>query len=314
MITRTVGNENKLRAGTSSDNAARLVLRNPLWADVLIYLVLFLLGLFTALPIYMVLVRSLSPSHIINQYPLLLWPREWTFEAYVYILKTQTLQTSFNNTVFITVVGTFLNLLFTVPAAYALSKRNLPGQNLLMKFIIFAMLFNAGVVPTFMVVKSVGLYDSLWSLIIPSLVNPFNLILLRNYFWSVPRELEEAALIDGASDWEVLYQIVLPISLPALATIGLFYAVGHWNELFSALFYIGDSTKWPLQLLLRSIIIENNFQNMGTMGGFGTIMRVISPENVKAATVLYAIFPIFLVYPLIQGYFVQGIRLGAIKE
>lgn len=215
---------------------------------------------------------------------------------------------------FITVVGTALNLVFTVTGAYALSKRDLPGNSCLMGFIVFAMLFSAGIVPSFIVVRSLGLYDSLWSLIIPQLVNPFNLILMRNFFWSVPRELEDAAKIDGASDWQVLIQIVLPLSKAALATIGLFYAVGHWNEFFGALFYISDNSKLPLQILLRSIIIENNFQNMGSMGQFGAVAQIMSADNIKAATVLYAIVPILIVYPLLQGYFVAGIKLGAVKE
>ncbi len=314
MLTKVAEKETIRTKDATKQSGMSLALRNPFWVDVLIYLILALLGAVTILPMYMVLVRSFSPSHIINQYPLLLWPKVWTLEAYTYIIQTPTLQGAFNNTVFITVVGTALNLLFTVAAAYGLSKRELPGGNLLLKFIVFAMLFNAGIVPTFIVVKNLGLYNSLWSLILPSLVNPFNLILLRNYFWSVPRELEEAARIDGASDWQVLAQIVIPLSKPALATIGLFYAVGHWNEFFSALFYIGDNTRWPLQLLLRSIIIENNFQNMGTFGAYGTIQRIISPENIKAATVLYAVFPILMVYPLLQRYFVHGLKLGAIKE
>lgn len=297
-----------------SASTAQLVLRNPWWVDTLIFVVLAVLGLITFLPLYMVLVRSFSPSHVINTTPLLLWPREWTLEAYNYILQTPVLQQSFNNTVFITVVGTALNLLFTVTGAYALSKRDLPGNSFLMGFIVFAMLFSAGIVPTFIVVRSLGLYDSLWSLIIPQLVNPFNLILMRNFFWSVPHELEDAAKIDGASDWQVLIQIVLPLSKAALATIGLFYAVGHWNEFFGALFYISDNSKLPLQILLRSIIIENNFQNMGSMGQFGAVAQIMSPENIKAATVLYAIVPILIVYPLLQRYFVAGIKLGAVKE
>lgn len=314
MIPGTLVKKTKIQDTVSVPSTAQLVLRNPWWVDTLIFMVLGLLGLITFLPLYMVLVRSFSPSHVINTTPLLLWPREWTLEAYNYILQTPVLQQSFNNTVFITVVGTALNLVFTVTGAYALSKRDLPGNSCLMGFIVFAMLFSAGIVPSFIVVRSLGLYDSLWSLIIPQLVNPFNLILMRNFFWSVPRELEDAAKIDGASDWQVLIQIVLPLSKAALATIGLFYAVGHWNEFFGALFYISDNSKLPLQILLRSIIIENNFQNMGSMGQFGAVAQIMSADNIKAATVLYAIVPILIVYPLLQGYFVAGIKLGAVKE
>ncbi len=247
--------------GVSTSNK---LMRNPWWGDLIIYFILLLAALITMLPIWVVVVRSFSPTHIISKYPALLWPIEPTLDAYQYIFGTPTLLTSFGITVFITVVGTALNLTFTILAAYALSKRELPGNGLLMGFIVFAMLFGAGIIPTYMVVRQVGLIDSVWALIWPSLISPFNLILMRNYFWSVPPELEESAKMDGASDLRVLVTIVLPLSMPAIATIGLFYAVGHWNEFFGALFYILDNSKWPLQLLLRSIIIENNFQNMGS--------------------------------------------------
>jgi putative aldouronate transport system permease protein len=290
------------------------LMRNPWYGDVIIYTILLVLGLLTFLPIWMVVVRSFSPSHIINQFPLLLWPIEWTLDAYNYILQTATLWNSFGVTVFITVMGTALNLIFTILAAYGLSKRELPGNGLLMGLIVFAMLFSAGIVPTFMVVRQFGLIDSVWSLIIPQLVSPFNLILMRNYFWSVPPELEESARIDGASEIRILWSIVLPLSMPAIATIGLFYAVGHWNEFFSALFYINDNSKWPLQLLLRSIIIENNFQGMGAGGAMGAVtQKQYNPENIKAATIVFATVPILMVYPFLQKYFVQGVKLGAVK-
>jgi putative aldouronate transport system permease protein len=289
-------------------------MRNPWWGDAIIYIILLFLGLITFLPIWMVVVRSFSPTHIISMHPFLLWPIQFTLDAYDYIFQTPTLLNSFVITVFITVVGTALNLIFTILAAYGLSKRELPFNGLLMGLIVFAMLFSAGIVPTFMVVRQLGLIDQVWALIIPQLVSPFNLILMRNYFWSVPPELEESARIDGASEIRILWSVVLPLSMPAIATIGLFYAVGHWNEFFGALFYINDNSKWPLQLLLRSIIIENNFQNMGAGGAMGEVRtKMINPENIKAATIVFATVPILMVYPFLQKYFVQGVKLGAIK-
>lgn len=301
----------QLTAARAVDTTANRLLRNPWWAEILIYLLLFLAAAIALLPIWMVAVRSISPTHVIAQYPFLLWPPEVTVEAYRYIFQTPTLLHSFWITVFITVVGTGLNMLLTIPAAYGLSKTQIPGSRLMLGLIVFAMLFNAGIIPTYIVVRSLGMIDTIWSLIIPQAVSPFNLILLRNYFWSVPGEIEDSARIDGASDWQVLWQIVVPLSLPAIATIGLFYAVGHWNEFFAALFYINDNTKWPLQLLLRSIIIDSSFQDMGTMTE--QMRKVVSPENIKAATIVFATVPILLVYPFLQKYFVQGVRLGAIK-
>lgn len=311
--TTTEGKARRVDTGirVSASVQSRLM-RNPWWADAIIYFLLLLAGGVTLLPIWVVFVRSFCPTHIINKYPLLIIPRQVTLEAYLYIFQTATLLRSFGVTVFITVVGTLINMLMTITAAYGLSKTDIPGNRLLMGFIVFAMLFGAGIVPTYILVNKLGLIDSLWALIWPSAVSPFNLILMRNYFWSVPVDIEDSARIDGAGPWRVLWSIVAPLSMPAIATIGLFYAVGHWNEFFSALFYINDNSKWPLQLLLRSIIIETNFQGMG--GETGEVkLRFINPKNIKAATIVFATVPILMVYPFLQRYFVQGIRLGAIK-
>jgi putative aldouronate transport system permease protein len=298
--------------GRASSSVGNRLMRNPWWADVIIYSILFLAGMITLFPIWTVVVRSFSPSHIINTNPILLLPRQPNLQAYEYIFQTPTLMRSFGVTVYVTVVGTAINMVLTVMAAYGLSKTDIPGNRIIMTFIVIAMLFNAGIVPTYIVVNQLGLIDSLWALILPSAVSVFNLILLRNYFWSVPSEIEDSARIDGASDWQVLWRIVVPLSMPAIATIGLFYAVGHWNQFFAALFYINDNSKWPLQLLLRSIIIETNFQGMGTVTG-EVQQRFISPENIKAASIVFATVPILMVYPFLQKYFVQGIKLGAIK-
>lgn len=300
------------RVRTAEREAASHILRNPLWADVLIYALLFVAGAITVLPIWIVLMRSFTPAHLIGKHPLLLWPREPSLEAYKYIFQTPTLLRSFRITVFVTVVGTAINMFLTITAAYGLSKTDVPGNGLMMGFIVFAMLFGAGIVPTYIVVNKLGLIDSLWALMLPNAVSPFNLILMRNYFWSVPAEIEDAARIDGASEWRVLWTIIVPLSMPAIATIGLFYAVGHWNAFFNALFYINDSSKWTLQLLLRSIVIETNLQGMGTATG-EVQQRFLSPENIKAATIVFATVPILAVYPFLQRYFVQGVKLGAIK-
>ena len=181
-----------------------------------------------------------------------------------------------------------------------------------MGFIVFAMLFHAGIVPTYILINKLGLIDRIGALILPGAVSPFNLILMRNYFWSVPTEIEDSARIDGANEWSVLWRIVVPLSMPAISTIGLFYAVGHWNAFFNALFYINDNRKWTLQLLLRSIIIETNFQGMGSATG-EVRERFLNPANIKAATIIFATVPILAVYPFLQRYFVQGIKMGAIK-
>jgi putative aldouronate transport system permease protein len=289
--------------------------RNPLWAQSIIIIILVILGLITALPMINVLAISFSQGYAINQNPLMLIPHAFTLEAYKYIFDTPVLIKSFGITVFVTVVGTFLNLLFTITAAYGLSKTHIPGYKLCMWFIVVPMLFGAGLIPTYILLKNLHLIDSVWVMIIPALVSPFNLILMRNFFWSIPESLDESARIDGASDFQILWHIIVPLSLPVIATVGLFYGVAHWNDFFTGLFFINDNSKWPLQVVLRTIIVE---QNMIGMGGASTQVNdinkiVITPQNIKAASIIFAIVPIMLVYPFLQKYFVKGIMLGSIK-
>jgi putative aldouronate transport system permease protein len=288
---------------------------NPRWAQGLIYLILVILGLITLLPMVNVLARSLSEAHAVAKYPMTLIPRGLTFEAYKYIFDTPVLMRSFGITVFVTVVGTFLNLLFTTTAAYGLSKTDLPGQKFLMWLVIVPMLFSAGLIPTYILIKDIHLLNSIWVLVLWGLVSPFNLILMRNFFWSIPPDLEDSARMDGASDIRVLWDVVLPLSKPVLATIGLFYAVAHWNDFFTGLFFINDSSKWPLQVVLRSIIIDQSMLNMGSANSpTNDISRlIVSAENIRAATIIFAIVPILLVYPFLQRHFVKGIMLGSVK-
>ncbi|HEY8457745.1 MAG TPA: carbohydrate ABC transporter permease [Actinopolymorphaceae bacterium] len=290
--------------------------RNPWWADVLIHVVLVIAGLVTLLPMVNILAKSLSGSAAISANPLMLWPRAWTVEAYVYIFETPVLMRSFGITVFVTVVGTALNLLFTTTAAYGLSKTYIPGYRFLMWLVIIPMLFGAGLIPTYILLKGLGLINSIWVLIVVGLVSPFNLILMRNFFWTLPPEIEESARIDGASDLQVLWHIVLPLSKPVIATIGLFYGVAHWNDFFTGLFFITDSSKWPLQVVMRSIIIDQSMLGMG--GGNAPTndlhRLIISADNIRAATIIFSIVPILMAYPFLQRYFVKGIILGAVKS
>lgn len=289
--------------------------RNPWWADVLIHVVLVLLGLLTLLPMVNILARSLSTSSSIAANPLMLWPRSLTVEAYRYIFETPVLMKSFGITVFVTVVGTALNLFLTTTAAYGLSKTYIPGYRFLMWLVIVPMLFGAGLIPTYMLLKGLGLINSIWVLIVVGLVSPFNLILMRNFFWSLPPEIEESARIDGASDLQVLWHIVLPLSKPVIATIGLFYAVAHWNDFFTGLFFLTDSSKWPLQVVMRSIIIDQSMLGMGGGSAPSNDLQrlVVSADNIRAATIIFSVVPILLAYPFLQRYFVKGIILGAIK-
>jgi putative aldouronate transport system permease protein len=289
--------------------------QNPLWAEIIMYGILAILTLITLLPMLNVLARSLSSAAAVSSNPGMVIPRGFTFEAYQYIFDTRVLMRSFGISVFVTVVGTFLNMAVTTMAAYGLSKTDLPGHKIMMWFVILPMLFSAGLLPTYMLIKDVGLLNSIWVLVIWGLVSPFNLILLRNFFWSIPSEIEEAARLDGASDFRTLWDIVLPLSKPVLATVSLFYAVAHWNDFFTGVFFINDNSKWPLQVVLRTIIIDQSMMNMGGSNSptGDTTRMVVSSENITAASIIFAVVPILLVYPFLQRHFVKGIMLGSIK-
>jgi putative aldouronate transport system permease protein len=289
--------------------------RNPWWADAIIYTVLVLLGLLTLLPMLNMLAKSFSGSSAIAEHPLMLVPQAWTLDAYQYIFETPVLMRSFGITVFATVVGTALNLLFTTTAAYGLSKTYIPGYRILMWIVIVPMLFGAGLIPTYLLLKQLGLINSVWVLVVYGLVSPFNLILMRNFFWSIPREIEESARIDGAGDLRTLWHIILPLSKPVIATIGLFYGVAHWNDFFTGLFFLTDSSKFPLQVVLRSIIIDQSMLGMGGSNAPNNDLQqiVVSADNIRAATIIFSTVPILLAYPFLQRYFVKGIILGAVK-
>ncbi|MBP1990121.1 carbohydrate ABC transporter permease [Paenibacillus eucommiae] len=234
-----------------------------------------------------------------------------TFEAYRSIFSegsglVRAFVVSFGRTV----IGTALNLLVTVLIAYPLSKKYLPGRNQMVFYIVITILFSGGLIPSYLLTASLKLIDSYWVYILPSLVSAWYILLMRNFFMSIPESLEESARIDGAPDLTILFRIILPLSLPALATIGLFYAIGHWNSWIDAIMYMRSPDKFPLQLFLRRLIMEN--VNMGQLTGTGT-ERSLTPEAIKNAALLVTTLPIVLVYPFAQKYFVKGIMVGAIK-
>jgi len=314
----TLANETAAQAIEESKRSRRRTThrdQNPLWADVIIYAILTAMTLITLLPMMNVLARSLSDAAAVARNPIMIVPERFTIDAYRYIFDTPVLMRAFGVSVFVTVVGTLFNMIVTTMAAYGLSKTHIPGHRFLMWMVIVPMLFSAGLLPTYILMKDLGLLNSVWVMVISGLVSPFNLILLRNFFWSIPPELEDAAKLDGASDIRTLWDIVLPLSKPVLATVSLFYAVGHWNDFFTGLFFITDNSKWPLPVVLRTIIIDQSMMNMGGSNApTGDIQQlVVSADNIRAASIIFAITPILLVYPFLQRHFVKGIMLGSVK-
>lgn len=261
-------------------------------------------------PFLNVLAYSLSGNKAILSGEVTFYPVDPQLNAYKDILKKKPIWDSMFVSVATTVTGTALGLTLTVCAAYALAQKKLKLRKPISGLILFTMYFNGGIIPTFLVVKGLGMYDSYWSLIVPSAVNVFNFIVMRTFFREIPESLQEAAYLDGASDMQVLFKVVLPLSVPILATIGLFYAVSYWNDYFSSLIYIQTPEKFPLQLRLRQLLFADQLNQMGSSEGLGN--QVVS-EALKMACVMVATTPIVLVYPWLQKYFVKGVMLGSVK-
>lgn len=276
--------------------------------DILNITFLVSLAFLTLYPFWDCLVVSFSSVKSYLSSDVHLWPSEWAFEGYAYMLAKKELWVSYANSLFITVVGTSLNMLVTTMAAYVLSRTYLKGRRILMFFAVFTMMFSGGIIPLYIVMQKLKLMNSLWAMILPATINTYNLIILRNFFHSLPRELEESAFLDGCTDVGVLFRIMLPISKPALATISLFYAVAHWNEFFAAVMYINEKKKWPLQLFLRSMLFEND----AAYSSGGESLFLLG-QPMKMAAVMMAIIPIMCMYPFFQKYFTKGALLGAVK-
>ena len=276
--------------------------------DIFNYIFLSIVGILTLYPFWDAFVVSLSPIEEYLKTSIHLWPTKISIEPYSYMLNLRELWISYWNTIIVTVVGTSLNMLMTIMTAYVLSKKDLKGQRIIMFFIIFTMMFSGGLIPLYIVIKNLKMMNSLAALIIPTAMSTYNLIILRNFFYSIPQSLEEAAMIDGCSEIGILFKIVIPISKPAITTITLFYAVTNWNQFFSAVLYIYDKNKWPLQLFLRSLLFEND---MAYQAGGESLFMLGQP--MKMAAVMMAIIPIMCVYPFFQKHFTKGVMLGAVK-
>lgn len=274
-----------------------------------------LLALFAAasfLPFVYIIAGSFASDTELTQRAVFLIPKTFTLNAYEFIFSSDTIVRSIGVSVYVTVAGTLINLFFTVTMAYALARRTLMGRNLVLNLVIFSILFSGGMIPTYLVVRELQLLDTYWALMLPGAISAFNLIIVKNFFQELPRELEEAAHIDGCSELGLLWRIVLPLSKPVLATFALFYAVGHWNDFFQALLYMNDPSKWPLQVMLRQIVLLSQ-----AAAGDPTAMdpNFVKPpeQSIKMAVIVVGTIPIMIVYPFLQKYFAKGVLIGSIK-
>jgi putative aldouronate transport system permease protein len=238
-----------------------------------------------------------------------LFPREVDLASFTKVVSAPEIWNAYYNTLWRTVVGTSLSVLFTGMGAYALSKKTLPFRKTIMTMFLFTMYFSGGIIPAFLLMRSLNLLNSLWAMVLPSLVWGFNIIVMRNFFTSIPESFEESAQMDGASDFRIFFVIIVPLSLAVIATICMWMGVFHWNAYFDNLIYITDRSKYVLQRMIRSLIIDAN------MGGYESMndASILSPESLKAATILISTLPILLVYPFAQKYFIKGVMIGGVK-
>ncbi|GIP44360.1 putative ABC transporter permease protein YtcP [Paenibacillus sp. J45TS6] len=274
------------------------------------YTLLTIIALVTVLPFIHVVAGSFTTNAEIAAKKFVLIPTVWSLEAYKFIFSTDTIFRALSVSVGVTVIGTLLSMFVTSLMAYGLSRRDLDGRNVIMFLVVFTMLFSGGMIPTFLVVKELGLIDSYAALILPSAIGAFNMIILKNFFQNIPEGLEESAKIDGCNDFGILFRIVLPLSLPSIATISLFYAVTYWNTYLSAILYLNDSQMWPIQVLLRQIVVLASGMDYSS-----NLDSAVPPpdQSVKMAVIVVATLPILLVYPFLQKHFAKGAMLGSIK-
>ncbi|MFC5448850.1 carbohydrate ABC transporter permease [Paenibacillus aestuarii] len=280
--------------------------------DVSNYIFLSIVGIVAVLPFIYVVAGSFASDAELTQRAVFLIPKTFTLSAYEFIFSTDTILKSIWVSLYVTIVGTLVNLFFTVTMAYALSKKNLMGRNTFLNMIVFSMLFGGGLIPTYIVVRELHMLDTYWALIIPGAISAFNLIIVKNFFQELPQELEEAAKIDGCTEIGLLWRIVLPLSMPVLATFTLFYAVGHWNNFFSALLYLNDPAKWPLQVMLRQIVLLSQMA-AGDMSQVDPQFVKQQEQSIKMAVIVVGTIPILLVYPFLQKHFAKGVLIGSVK-
>ena len=276
--------------------------------DVIICTILVIYAFLIIFPFWNAFIISISSERSYLHSNLLLWPTELDLSSYQQVFTNNELWSGFRITMILLVGGTFYQLFFTVITGYALSRHNWTGKNLVMNMILVTMFFGGGMIPYYYLIRDLGMMNTIWVMIIPGAIDTFNMLLMRNYFASLPAEMEESAKIDGANDITVFVKIFLPLSLPMLATIGLFFAVGNWNSWYNAMLFIPDKRRiWPLQMVLRSMItkVSSNIENPEATEGFS--------QGLTMASIFFTIVPMMCFYPFLQRFFVKGIVVGAIK-
>lgn len=282
----------------------------------IVHIVMLIVIIVTLYPVLHICASSFSSASANDRGIVGILPKEFNLDAYKMIWEARLVPKSLINSVIYTVIGTIVNLSLTGSLAYALSRKNLALRGLYTWIVIIPMYFSGGLIPSFLLVRNLHLYNTIWALILPGAISVTNLIIMRSFFQNIPQELEESALIDGANDFVIFWNIILPLSKAAICTIGLYYAVGHWNSWFSSMVYLKDTDKYPLQMILRQVVIQtSSIQEAAQTGDTSAMgnLGLVNVTAVKYATLFISIFPMLIIYPFLQKYFMKGVMLGSLK-
>ena len=280
------------------------------------YILLSLILVIVLYPLIYILSASFSDARAVTSGQVWLWPIQPTTAGYEALFKNKFLLSGFGNSIFYTLFGTIINVLVTILAAYPLSRPNMPGRTILTFLFFFTTIFSGGLIPTYLIVKELGIINTRWAMLLPGALSVWNLLIMRTYFQtSIPKDLYDAAQIDGCDDFNYLWRVLLPLSGPIIAVVALFYAIGHWNSFFTAMIYLNNKALWPLQLVLREILVQNQI-DPGMMAGMDPqqlALRQQLRELLKYSLIVVATAPLLMVYPFVQKHFVRGIMLGSVK-
>lgn len=286
----------------------------------LVYVYLSIALMLVLYPLIYIVSASVSDPQYINSGEMWLLPKGLNFYGYQTIFNSNDIWMGYKNTIIYTFLGTSVNLAVTIPVAYALSRQDFIGRKFLTKFLIVTMFFSGGMIPTYILIRNLGMLDTIWAMIIPGAASVYNIVVTRTFFEStIPTELEEAAAVDGANDWQLFTKIILPLSFPIIAVMALFYGVGHWNSYFNALIYLSDRAKYPLQMILREILVLQDLSSTGSPEAMSSSAAELMYTKqqlagvIKYGVMIVSTLPVIMVYPFLQKYFVQGVMIGSVK-
>lgn len=283
------------------------------WGDAINYVLLGIFGVMCFIPIFYVFSVSFTDPSVFIPLEFRFIPKKFSLDSYFYIANTSSFKSALTNSVMVTIAGTIINIFVTFTGAYGLSKSSLPGSRVILSLITFTLVFSAGMVPNYTLVKSLHLINSYWAIILPVMTNAWSFLVVRSFMVAIPNEIEEAAKIDGCNDITLFIRIIIPLSLPAVATFILFFAVDHWNSFFNTMLYITNTKMWTLPLLIKSMIMDSGATSGSAAAGIASDQQNVPIETVKMAAIILSMLPIVVLYPFLQKYFVKGVMIGAVK-